>query len=103
MTVSDPQRRIREELQNLITLAQAAKLIPGRSGEGLSVCTLWRWATRGIRGHVLLTQLIGGTRYTTVAAIQNFIAATNSARSTAAVDASVDDESERKLKSAGVL
>ena len=34
--------------EHLLTLAQAAKILPGRP----NLATLWRWRTRGIRGGV---------------------------------------------------
>lgn len=95
------------DLKRLIALAVAAKMVPSRSGKGVSICTLWRWTTRGVRGHVLWSTLVGGTRFTSIAAIEQFIAATNHAKKSARDDGSslqhADDEAARKLKSAGVL
>jgi hypothetical protein len=53
---------------DLITMAQAATLLPKRP----SACTLWRWATRGVGGRTLETVIVGKTRYTTVACLEKF-------------------------------
>lgn len=58
----------------LITLSEAAKLLPGRP----AASTLWRWS-RGLRGVRLATVLIGGKRYTNRSAIQKFSAALTAA------------------------
>ena len=59
--------------ETLIPLTQAAKLIPGC---GVHISTLHRWRLRGIRGVRLETILIGGKRFTSVEAIDRFIAQT---------------------------
>jgi hypothetical protein len=48
--------------ERLLTVAQAARLVPGRSGRGIGVATMWRWMTRGFRGAVLESVRIGGIR-----------------------------------------
>lgn len=93
-------------LKGLIALSVAAKMVPSRSGKGVSICTLWRWTTRGVRGQVLWSTLVGGTRFTSIAAIEQFIAATNRVKESTGDGVSlqhVDDDAEQKLKSAGVL
>jgi hypothetical protein len=52
----------------VFTLKQAAKRIPTRP----SLCTIWRWATKGCRGVVLHTERIGGLRYTTQESLNRF-------------------------------
>jgi hypothetical protein len=59
----------------LLSLTQAAKLpifASRRSGRPINVSTLWRWSTTGIRGIRLETIKAGGTRATTLAAIERF-------------------------------
>lgn len=56
-----------------ITFGRAARLLPKSSRP--SYATWWRWWRRGIRGVHLETVLIGGKRYTTVEAMQRFVAA----------------------------
>jgi hypothetical protein len=46
----------------------------------VSVPTVWRWAQRGIKGHVLESFSVGGRRYTTREAFARFIARTNGQR-----------------------
>src|SRR3954471_23181724 len=56
-----------------IPLAVAAAHIPRRRrGRKTAVSTLHRWATRGLRGVVLETLQVGGTKCTSVAALQRF-------------------------------
>ena len=46
------ERRIGPDEQ-LITLAEATKHLPKVDGKKVSVCTLWRWCRRGLRGAFL--------------------------------------------------
>jgi hypothetical protein len=62
-----------------ITLEQAIPLrlvpgglIPGRHGQKIHTSTLFRWASVGIKGVVLETVPIGGTRCTSIEALQRF-------------------------------
>ncbi len=54
--------------EKLLTLTEAAALLPGRP----SVCTLWRWRTRGARGRKLESVVLGGKVYTSAEALQRF-------------------------------
>jgi hypothetical protein len=45
--------------EDRLTLAELARL------EGVNVCTVWRWAQRGVRGVKLETFSVGGRRFTT--------------------------------------
>jgi hypothetical protein len=47
--------------------------------EGVSICTTWRWASRGVRGIRLETFNIGGRRWTTDEAFARFVAGTTAA------------------------
>jgi len=60
--------------ESLLTLPQAAKRLPSsRPGRKLNVSTLWRWASSGVKGGVVLeTVTIGGTRFTSTEALQRF-------------------------------
>jgi hypothetical protein len=64
-------------------LAQAARslLPPLRSGRPVSPATLWRWAAHGLRGVRLQIVRIGGTACTSKAALREFFAAVEAARS----------------------
>lgn len=62
-------------LERLLTLAQAAKLIPGRQGKALAVSTIHRWALDGVCGVQLETVLVGGRKMTSVEALQRFVEA----------------------------
>ena len=54
--------------EQMLTLTQAAKLLPGRP----SVVTLWRWRSKGVKGRKLETVAIGGRTYTSREALERF-------------------------------
>ena len=58
--------------EELLTLSQASKKVPGQSGGHVNVATVWRWAQRGLRGAKLETLAIGGTLFTSAQALQRF-------------------------------
>jgi len=59
--------------ENLITLSAAAKRLPQRRrGKRPHASTLFRWTTRGLRGVVLESTQVGGTRCTSLEALQRF-------------------------------
>ncbi len=62
-------------LQDAITLSQAADFAPGKP----HTATVWRWATRGVRGVRLQTWTVGGRRFTTIDALDQFIQSLNAA------------------------
>jgi len=59
--------------EQAITLAEAANHVPKRNGKKVHYSTLYRWSTKGARGRVLESRLVGGIRYTTVEALQRFM------------------------------
>jgi Protein of unknown function (DUF1580) len=61
--------------EQLVSLAQVSKLrfIPHRrGGKRLHISTVFRWAQKGLRGIQLETLQFGGTRVTSVEALQRF-------------------------------
>ena len=59
--------------EDTLSLPQAARELPGKPDPS----TLWRWATRGVRGTKLECIRIGSGRiYTTRQAVTRFLAAT---------------------------
>jgi hypothetical protein len=54
--------------ETLLTLAEAARSLPGR----VHVSSLWRWARRGIKGVKLESIAIGGRRFTSIESLQRF-------------------------------
>ena len=58
------------ENESVFTLTDAAKQIPQRNTHPVHVATLYRWAQRGLRGIRLETLQIGGTKFTSAAALQ---------------------------------
>ncbi|MCY2989940.1 MAG: DUF1580 domain-containing protein [Planctomycetota bacterium] len=60
------------EEDRLLTFNEAAKrYLPDRSRPSYS--TWWRWWRRGIKGIRLATVVVGGRRYTTASAVQDWI------------------------------
>ncbi len=57
------------QTESLIRLGEAAKLFPSPP----SSATLFRWVLHGVRGQKLDSELVGGVRYTSAAAVQRFI------------------------------
>lgn len=57
----------------VLTFVEAASWLERRFGRRPNVATLWRWATRGIRGIRLSTIAMGRFRFTTERALERFI------------------------------
>ena len=67
-----------------ITMTAATRLlILSRDGQRPHIATLHRWITRGCRGVVLESFLVGGARCTTAAFVEKFLAALNAPAETA--------------------
>ena len=64
----------------LISLRDAAALLPGRRGKPRHWKTLWRWATAGLQGVFLETVFNGDDLCTSLDALQRFIDARTEAR-----------------------
>lgn len=58
-------------------LTVAANHIPRRHGKKVHYSTLHRWATKGVRGRILRTWYVGGTRFTSITAIHEFLGPSN--------------------------
>jgi Protein of unknown function (DUF1580) len=59
--------------EELIPLGRAVMHVPRRRrGRKAAVSTLHRWATLGVRGVILETLQVGGTRCTSIGALQRF-------------------------------
>ncbi len=54
--------------ERLLTLSEASALLPGRP----SICTIWRWRTKGARGRRLESCVLGAKVYTSREALQRF-------------------------------
>ena len=60
-------------IETVLPLTEAAATLPRRrGGKKTNVATLYRWSTRGLRGEVLETIQVGGTRCTSIEALQRF-------------------------------
>lgn len=59
--------------ESLLTFAEATKTLPAkRAGRPIHTATLYRWSATGLRGIRLETIQVGGTRCTSVEALQRF-------------------------------
>lgn len=61
--------------ERLLTLTEAAKTLPRLNGKRIATTTLWRWATKGLRGVKLETRRLGRRVVTSVDALERFSAA----------------------------
>jgi hypothetical protein len=62
-----------------VSLREAAERVREFTGKRPHAATLYRWVSRGVRGVTLETLVVAGSRVTTMAAIERFIAATTAA------------------------
>jgi hypothetical protein len=74
------------DITEQMTLATAARLLPGRNGKSISVKTLYRWIICGVRGVHLEASRVGGMWYTTAESMENFRRNCTSKRSVGNVD-----------------
>ena len=93
---------IRLENEDLLSMSQAATFLsdklPGRrGGRPIHTSTLHRWSTRGLKGVRLEVLCAGGTRFTSVPAIERFFVRLGGdvARDTASESISGSDRSRR--------
>mgnify|MGYP002624671220 CR=1 FL=1 len=63
--------------EDLISLKEASSLLPKRNGKRTHYSTLFRWATKGAKGRVLESVMIGGVRFTSKEALGRFSSSTN--------------------------
>src|SRR5262245_58647379 len=66
------------QLNELIPLTEACRLLPKRNGRHPSLASLRRWAASGIRGKRLRAARVGGRYYTTREWLEQFILTTDS-------------------------
>lgn len=60
--------------ENVVTLTEAAKLLPPRRrGKRPNLATMYRWTKSGCRGVVLESVQVGGTRCTSREALSRFV------------------------------
>jgi hypothetical protein len=84
-----------------IPLTQATALVPRRRrGRKASVSTLHRWATRGLRGVVLETLQVGGTKCTSRAALQRFFNALSKTANDVSTESKVAGDRQAQIEQA---
>ena len=96
--------------EELLTFAQAARHARPRGSKPAAPSSLWRWHKKGISGVRLETIYIGGTRYTSVEALQRFFDAVTAAKEAKlateeplGLPGTRTPQSHRRLKDAGLL
>ena len=57
---------------SLIPLCEAPNFLPKRRGKKVHYSTVYRWATKGARGRILRSELVGGVRYTSLESLREF-------------------------------
>jgi len=72
--------------EELITLTEAARRLPKVDGKKVSVCTIWRWCRRGLRGERLEYVRVGRRICTSPKALQHFFAKLTKADERSPVD-----------------
>lgn len=70
--------------ESLIPISEVPAHAPTRRGRKLHNSTVYRWTTKGVRGHVLQSTMIGGVRYTSHEALQRFFSNSTSPEITGA-------------------
>jgi hypothetical protein len=63
----------KEELFSLTAASKLRCFKNRRGGKPINVSTLWRYATDGFQGVILETKKVGGTRATSMEAVERFI------------------------------
>ena len=61
----------------VMSLAEAAEWFERRFGRRPHTASIWRWATKGVKGVKLETISMGRYRYTTSAALEKFVSETS--------------------------
>lgn len=64
------------QTESPVQLSDVPKLLPKRNGKKVHYSTVYRWVTKGTRGRILESMLVGGVRYTTIAALNRFFETT---------------------------
>ena len=80
--------------EQMIALSDVPKHLPRRNGKKVHYSTVYRWVTKGARGRILESKLVGGIRYTTLAALNRFF----DTATTQAGQNHVDDAIERVFR-----
>jgi hypothetical protein len=97
------------ESEQLLVLKDACRLVPGRTGKGISVSTLWRWIQIGCSGIKLESIVVGRQRYVNRESLRRFVLAINDRSASANVEndaripiESVRDDVDRQLRAEGL-
>lgn len=91
--------------ENPLTFSEVSKWLPKRNGKKVHYSTVYRWATKGVRGRVLETIRVGGVRYTSVQALERFLSAPTPTETAEPVSAPLNAELaaiQRHLDEAGL-
>jgi hypothetical protein len=90
--------------ETVVTFAEATKLLPRRrAGRKPHISTLYRWASRGLKGVVLETIQIGGTTCTSREALQRFFDELSKNQRTDARSTASEETRDRRIRNAEKL
>ena len=84
------------DFEDLIPLQAVCRLIPG----GVHISSIHRWRLRGVRGVRLQTVLLGGRRFVSKAALEDFFAQVSAAADGRPVPARTPRQREREIAKA---
>ncbi len=85
--------------EQVIHPTEVTKYVPEQKGKKLNVSTVYRWFQRGLAGNRLECVCIGGTRYTSVEALNRFFARVTEAKTGLPQDPSIKAIRDRKRAS----
>ena len=83
---------------NYMTLANAARLLPGNNGRHPHPSTLYRWCVKGVNGVLLEHKRFGKTIYTTAEALDTFGTEVARAKMEAPVNSPAKGQPSRRKK-----
>jgi len=65
------------ETEKPVSPKDVCRMLPGRTGNGVSLSTVFRWMLKGCQGQKLESLIVGGVRYTSREAVERFVARLN--------------------------
>lgn len=92
--ISTVPKQLDIQSETPISLSDVPGILPKKKGKKVHYSTVYRWVTKGTRGRILESMLIGGVRFTTIEALNRFFETTT----IQANDNHVDDVIERVLQ-----
>ena len=90
--------------EEMFPLSLAPKRMPNRRmGRPTATSTVFRWSSKGLRGHLLETVMIGGVRFTSLEALNRFFSNVTAAKSAEAKPSTDDATVDAGLRANGLV